>query len=182
VPVSFGQTKLQVSAEGEYSLEAKVLAPDEGANSLWIDFDSDPSGDNSRCWDITVGSGWNTQEVTWRLEAPKIWALSAGEHVLHIVQREPAQIESVTFRLESAPPVQSGGLYSEWLDRLAAWIEQHPAQAVAAGYSDWLDEMATWIGQNPAVPNAPVKNGRNSSTAGRRRRRSRENSESVGTV
>jgi len=115
IPVAVGQTQFRVLSAGQYSLVASVIAPDEGENSIWIDFDADPLGDDTRCWDMEVVDAWDEQAVNWRGPqgralapqfAPKVWDLSAGTHTLYIVEREPAQIRSVTFALANSAEVE----------------------------------------------------------------------------
>jgi len=106
--VAFGQNPINLSAAGDYSLEATVIGPSEAANSLWIDFDDDPKDDDKRCWDLQITSSPISQPVNWRGNAlsphvppefaPKVWTLTAGEHILHLVAREPdTQIKKVRF-------------------------------------------------------------------------------------
>jgi hypothetical protein len=105
IPVSIGQTPVDAAA-GTYSLIGMVTAPSGDKDSLWIDFDSDPNGDNTRCWDMAQTANPQEQPVTWRGSSglksaravePKTWELSAGLHTLHIVEREPAKITSIEF-------------------------------------------------------------------------------------
>jgi hypothetical protein len=113
IPVAIGQNPIDAAA-GTYQLVGTVTAPSGDKDSLWIDFDSDPTGDNARCWDMTTAAQPTEQAVTWRgvsgkkgrAAAPaKEWVLSAGPHVLYIAPREPAGITKVKFINVAAPPV-----------------------------------------------------------------------------
>jgi hypothetical protein len=54
---------------------------------------------------------------------------------------------------ENPSPPDTGGQYSEWLDRLATWISVNPPPKNAAPYTTWLDAWAAWIAANPAKIN-----------------------------
>jgi hypothetical protein len=76
---------------GNYIVVGYVNAPDDGANSLWVNIDAEPL-DPVSIWDIPFTSGFEARAVSWRgtagLEFPRIFALSAGTHTLIIRGRE----------------------------------------------------------------------------------------------
>jgi hypothetical protein len=79
-----------IANAGSYNVLISVNAPSDGANSLFVNIDSDPiTPDN--VWDATLTSGFVTEPVTWRLTGgvnPQVWNLSAGVHHLIIRGRE----------------------------------------------------------------------------------------------
>lgn len=82
---------------------AATLAPNGGANSFWIDFDSDPINDDARAWEITPSSNVQTVDVSWGnvgTNPAKRWTLTAGPHKLYLRVREPGvQIKTLKFVL-----------------------------------------------------------------------------------
>jgi hypothetical protein len=119
VTVSPGsKISVNIKTAGTYKLVGSVVAPSEGANSLWVDIDADPANDDTRCWDLLVTSTLQNQTVTWRGANstttsvpsgaqfnPKIWTLAAGLHTLYIDVREAGSgIQTVQFVLAVAGP------------------------------------------------------------------------------
>ena len=106
VPVTIGANPINLTTAGVYKLIGTVVAPDAGSDSFWIDFDSDPANDDTRCWDLTDTTTSVNETTTWRgtttLISPKTWTLAAGAHTLYIDAREAAQISSVQFVLAGA--------------------------------------------------------------------------------
>jgi len=88
---------------GNYVIHAMVNAPDESANSFYVNVDAQPE-DPMMIWDIDVTNGFEDRTVSWRGNggadsdefAPKRFKLSAGAHKLFIVGREPAFLKSVS--------------------------------------------------------------------------------------
>jgi hypothetical protein len=80
-----------VPNSGNYVVVGYVNAPDDSANSLWVNIDAEPI-DPVSIWDIPFTSGFEARAVSWRgtagLEFPRIFALSAGTHTLIIRGRE----------------------------------------------------------------------------------------------
>jgi len=87
---------------GTFVIRAVVNAPDESANSFYVNIDANPE-DPAMIWDIDTTSGFEERTVSWRGNgdptsdefAPKRFKLSAGAHKLIIVGREPAQMKTV---------------------------------------------------------------------------------------
>jgi hypothetical protein len=99
-----------VPAAGDYVIHAVVNGSAEDANSFFLNIDAQPE-DPLMIWDIDVTSGFEERIVSWRGNgdasadefAPKIFKLTAGEHKLIIVGREPAQLKSVSIRPAATP-------------------------------------------------------------------------------
>lgn len=95
----------KVAEAGDYVIDAVVNAPDEDSNSLFLNIDAQPE-DPLMIWDMEVTTGFAKRVVSWRGSgdsssdefSPKVFTLSAGEHKLIVVGREPAQLKSVSFR------------------------------------------------------------------------------------
>ena len=103
-----------VPTTGDYWISALVNAPDESANSLFVNIDAEPQ-DPTMIWDVPVTSGFSKQAVSWRGSgtaeanefAPKVFRLTAGTHHLIVRGREGnCQLGALTIT-PSAPP--SGG-------------------------------------------------------------------------
>jgi hypothetical protein len=86
----------RVPASGNYLLVGTVNAPTSSENSLFVSINGEPA-DPYEIWDIPVTTGYEAREVSWRGNgtsdanefAPKVFALSAGEHSLIVIGREP---------------------------------------------------------------------------------------------
>jgi len=84
-----------IGATGDYLVSALVNAPDDGANSFYLNIDAEPT-DSTMIWDIPITSGLTEQTVSWRGNgthkvnqfAPKVFNLSAGTHQLIVRGRE----------------------------------------------------------------------------------------------
>jgi hypothetical protein len=95
----------KVAKDGDYVIHAVVNAPDEDSNSFFLNIDALPE-DPLMIWDMEVTKGFEERIVSWRGNgdsssdeyAPKIFRLSAGEHKLIVVGREPAKLKSVSIR------------------------------------------------------------------------------------
>ena len=103
-----------VATAGGYTLNALVNAPNEGANSFYINIDAQPT-DPIMIWDILVTSGFQIETVAWRGNGtpdvdqftPEVFTLSAGTHQLIVRGREGGtQVQSFTFVAQSttSPP------------------------------------------------------------------------------
>lgn len=94
-----------VAKAGNYVIHAVVNAPDEESNSFFLNIDAKPE-DPLMIWDMEVTKGFEERIVSWRGNgdssadefAPKRFALTAGEHKLILVGREPALLKSVSIR------------------------------------------------------------------------------------
>ena len=93
----------KVPKDGNYVIRAVVNAPDEDSNSFYLNIDAQPE-DPLMIWDMEVTKGFEERVVSWRGNgdsssdefAPKIFKLTAGEHKLNIVGREPTFLKSVS--------------------------------------------------------------------------------------
>jgi len=95
-----------ISTPGDYLVSAQVNAPNDGANSLFVNIDAEPA-DPTMIWDIPITSGLIERTVAWRGTgtfdsaqfAPKVFNLSAGTHTLIVRGREAnCQLGSITIR------------------------------------------------------------------------------------
>jgi hypothetical protein len=99
-----------LTASGSYLIAAMVNAPDDTANSLYVNVDAQPE-DPAMIWDIETTKGFEARTVSWRGNGsdgndeftPKLFNLSTGTHQLVIVGREPTELKSVSIRLASMP-------------------------------------------------------------------------------
>jgi hypothetical protein len=87
-----------ITNAGNYLVSAMVIAPDTGADSFYVNIDSQPT-DPLMIWDIPVCTSLTNSTVSWRGSTgtgdpatsqfiPKVFSLSAGTHQLIIVGRE----------------------------------------------------------------------------------------------
>jgi len=84
-----------VPVAGQYVVSALVRAPNQGANSFFVNIDAEPT-DPMMVWDIPVADSFTNQIVSWRSNGtsdysqfvPKIFSLGAGTHELIIRGRE----------------------------------------------------------------------------------------------
>jgi hypothetical protein len=84
-----------IPTAGAYSVAINLNAPDEGANSLFVNIDTDPT-DPYMIWDVPITSSFENRTVAWRgngtFDNPqfpnKVFNLSAGTHQLVIIGRE----------------------------------------------------------------------------------------------
>jgi len=97
-----------VPTTGDYLVSANVNAPNTGANSFYVNIDSDPT-DPYMVWDMAVTTGFTKQTVSWRGSlntlgtpgadqfTPKVFNLTQGTHRLIILGREGgSQFSSIT--------------------------------------------------------------------------------------
>jgi hypothetical protein len=103
---------LRISEAGSYTVAANVNAPDEGANSFYVNIDAMPT-DPTMIWDITVTGGFVSQTASWRGNgsntapqySPQVFSLSAGVHQLYVVGREAnTELGQITVSPYSARP------------------------------------------------------------------------------
>ena len=99
-----------ITNAGDYQIESVVNAPDDNANSFFVNIDAQPT-DPDMVWDIEPTSGFEKRLVNWRGDGdanngqfvPKTFKLGAGDHTLILVGREPdVRLKSVT--IFPAPP------------------------------------------------------------------------------
>lgn len=94
-----------VPKDGEYVVKAVVDAPSEDANSFFLNFDKQPE-DPLMIWDIEVTKGFEERVVSWRGNGdsstdeftPKVFKLTAGEHTLIVIGREPCSLKSIALK------------------------------------------------------------------------------------
>jgi hypothetical protein len=93
-----------VATAGNYSISAKVNAPDDSSNSFFVNIDAQPT-DPTMIWDVPITSGFASETVSWRGNGtttsnqftPKVFTLSAGTHQLIVRGREAnCQLSSIT--------------------------------------------------------------------------------------
>jgi hypothetical protein len=93
-----------VPYNGNYLVTLRVNAPNEGANSIFLNIDSQPT-DPATIFDIPVTSSYQDRTVNWRGNGeynraqfiPKVFTLSAGAHTLIIRGREGnTRIDKIT--------------------------------------------------------------------------------------
>jgi hypothetical protein len=88
-----------ISTPGDYIVSALVNAPNNGADSFYVNIDSEPT-DPFMIWDIPATTGFTNRTVTWEGLAgssPTIFKLSAGTHQLIIRGREAnTQLQTIT--------------------------------------------------------------------------------------
>jgi hypothetical protein len=103
--------RMMIPSAGEYTASLKVNAPHGGADSLFIDFDQAPIAPIT-IFDVLPTNQVESRIVNWRGSGdpetpqfvPKRWTLSAGEHTIRIVGREPnLLIDSVMISLAAEP-------------------------------------------------------------------------------
>jgi hypothetical protein len=108
-----------ITNSGNYVVQAMVNAPNQGANSCYVNIDA-PSSEPTTAWDIPVTSGYVNQTVSWRGNgsadtnslsgfdaqyAPKVFTLSQGTHQLIINGREAnTQLQSFSIIPMPAAP------------------------------------------------------------------------------
>jgi hypothetical protein len=93
-----------VPTAGNYTISALVNAPDDGANSFFVNIDAEPT-DPTMIWDVPITSGLTARTVSWRgtgtynnnQYAPKVFNLTAGTHQLIVRGREAnCQLGAIT--------------------------------------------------------------------------------------
>ncbi|MEO6568821.1 MAG: hypothetical protein ABIO94_08660 [Opitutaceae bacterium] len=94
-----------VPKAGDYVILGIASAADEESNSFFFNIDAEPE-DPLGIWDLEVTNGFEERVVGWRGSGdaaapeflPKIFKLTAGEHKINLVGREPAQLKSLTIQ------------------------------------------------------------------------------------
>jgi hypothetical protein len=100
-----------VTSAGNYTVSALVNAPNENANSLFVNIDSEPT-DPFMIWDIPITSGLTSRAVSWRGNGsplsnqfvPRVFTLSAGSHQLIVRGREP-NVQLGAISIVPVPPL-----------------------------------------------------------------------------
>jgi hypothetical protein len=128
--------RVTIPDTGQYIVKMEVEAESTAADSLFVEFDEEPTSP-SDIWDVqTLTSGFEERTVSHRGlgtfddpdENPKIWTLSAGEHTLYIRGREANKsidtitIEAVAGSVPAAPsdlqvtPISTSQIDLDWTD------------------------------------------------------------------
>ena len=106
-PSNGGRARYRVTipSTGKYRVNMNLNAPNTTSDSLFIDFDQEPTTPTT-IWDVqTLTNGIETRTVSWRGTGtfnapqfnPKVWDLKAGEHTLYIRGREAGmQVDAIT--------------------------------------------------------------------------------------
>lgn len=84
-----------ITNAGNYVIQALVDAPNDGANSLYLNIDAEPQ-DPSMVWQIPITTGFENRVVSWQGTGtfdnpqfvPKIFTLTSGNHQLILRGRE----------------------------------------------------------------------------------------------
>lgn len=92
-----------VTNEGDYTITGQVNAPDDSSNSFYINLDAQPE-DPTMIWDVEVTDGFETRTVNWRGSgesgsgefSPKKFHLTAGNHKIILIGREPTELKSLS--------------------------------------------------------------------------------------
>lgn len=97
-PASGGRARYRVTipSTGDYRMEVEVDAATTGSNSFYIEFDAEPTEAADVCDIISLTTGVETRGVNHRGAGafdnpefqPKVWNLTAGEHILYVRGRE----------------------------------------------------------------------------------------------
>jgi hypothetical protein len=99
-----------INSLGNYVIQVLVNAPNDAANSLFINVDAEPQTP-SMIWDIPFTAGFESRVVSWRgggtfdnnQFVPKVFTLSQGAHQLIIRGRE-ANVQLKSFAIVPLPP------------------------------------------------------------------------------
>ncbi|MEW6301933.1 MAG: Ig-like domain-containing protein [Verrucomicrobiota bacterium] len=104
-----------ITNAGAYVVTALVNAPDDSANSFFVNIDAEPV-DPTMVWDIPLTSGLVERTVSWRGSgtptnnefAPKVFTLTTGTHQLIVRGREAnTQLGTITLKpytVSNPPP------------------------------------------------------------------------------
>jgi len=99
-----------ITNAGNYEVQALVNAPNDAANSMYVNVDGVPQ-DPGMTWDVLTTSGFEERLVSWRGNGtdtanqfvPWIFPLTNGVHQILFYGRE-ANIELAGFSILPAPP------------------------------------------------------------------------------
>jgi hypothetical protein len=97
---------VNIASAGNYVVSANVWAPGDAANSVLINFDSEPTSPDM-IWDMQVSNSLTNQFATRRSKAgvTQVWTLSAGTHQLILRGREAAvELGAITVLPAALPP------------------------------------------------------------------------------
>ena len=92
-----------ITNAGVYNVVMVVNAPDDGANSVYVNIDNEPQ--EAQAWNIPLTTGFQERIVFWTGEsAAHAFNLAAGRHALIIRGREAnTQIDRLKVALANAP-------------------------------------------------------------------------------
>jgi hypothetical protein len=96
---------------GSYVVQVLVNAPNDSANSLWLNVDAEPQ-DPAMIWDMPITTGFQQETAAWRGAGtfdnnefvPKIFTLATGTHQLIIRGRE-ANVQLDKIWIFKLPPI-----------------------------------------------------------------------------
>jgi hypothetical protein len=99
-----------ITNAGNYVIQAMVNAPNDGANSFYVNIDAQPQ-DPGMIWDISMTVGFEQRLASWRGNGtdvsdqfvPQIFNLTTGTHQLIIVGRE-ANVKLQSLSILPRPP------------------------------------------------------------------------------
>ncbi len=97
---------ISITNAGSYTVQAYVYAPSDAANSVFVNFDSEPISPDM-VWDIPVNTALTPTMATWRATGggTKVWSLAVGTHTLIIRGREAGvEIGQITILSVPTPP------------------------------------------------------------------------------
>ncbi len=95
-----------VTNSGAYTLSALVNAPSEGANSIYVQIDANPT--DLQWWDIPVTAGFEMRTMAWKGETnAHSFSLTVGQHTLIIRGREAmTQLDRIALTPVVIAPIQ----------------------------------------------------------------------------
>jgi hypothetical protein len=91
---------VNLTATATWLVSGVINAPDDSANSLFLNVDAEPQ-DPLMIWDVIPTTGFEERPGSWRGEGggPKIFNLAAGTHTVVVRGREAnAQLQSINIR------------------------------------------------------------------------------------
>lgn len=111
------RAKITLPTTADYRLKALVNAPNAAANSIFVDWDQEPT-DPLTVWDVqALTTGFEERYVSWRgngtFDAPQFvtnqWNLTAGVHTIYVRGRESnTRIDRFTLEPVTVPPPNPG--------------------------------------------------------------------------
>ncbi len=149
---------------GDYIVNAVVNAPDDSANSLFVNMDAEPA-DSTMIWDIPVTSGFESRAVAWRgsgaVQSPKVFSLGAGSHTL-IVRGREAGVQLDRFELTKVVPVQrpsmrilpsSGRVVVSWPTWATNYVVESRTNLSGTGPWTPVTDTLSIVGTNAVLTN-----------------------------
>jgi hypothetical protein len=114
IPTNGGSAtfSFNITNAGYYVIQAAVNAPDDSANSFYVNIDAEPQ-DPIMIWDIVMTGGFEQRLVSWRGNGsdtanqfvPKVFNLAQGAHQVIFRGREAnVQLQGLSILQLPAPP------------------------------------------------------------------------------